>query len=127
MIDIEPKVYTKVRSALASFNVTMKSIEDFTPKAFPTVALYEDDNYTRRDTISSKGEEHAEVMYVVNIYTNGNSKKQNAKNIFSKVDETLMGLGFIRQVVTPVPNNNYYRLSARYIATVGNDEKIYRR
>ena len=127
MVNIEAQVFTQVKTALGGA-VTVKSIEDYSPTAFPTVCIYEADNYSlKRTTSTSSMENHVNVMYTVSVYTNGNEKKKNARTLLTTVDTTMTGMGFRRQTMTVVPDNDYYRLTARYVATVGVDETIYRR
>ena len=90
------------------------------------------DNSTRADTIDSgSGENHANVMYEVNVYSNKTSgKKSECKAIIALIDEEMLAMGFSRVSLTPVPNeydSSIYRMVGRYRATVSSDMKIYRR
>lgn len=133
MIDIENQVFTAVATALRSAfpSITVESITNYSPSSFPFVSLEETDNYSldsTRDTASNNN--HSVVAYEVNIYSNKTStRKSEAKDILAVVDDTLIGLGFTRTVKQPInlDDASKYRIFARYMAVVGEDETIYRR
>lgn len=134
MIDIENAVFnavvTRVRDRFP--NVYMVGEYVKSPSSFPAVSLVEMDNATRTDTIDSgSNENHVNVMYEVNVYSNKTiGKKSECKAIIALIDEEMLALGFVRNTLTPVPNMNdstIYRMVGRYRATVSADNKIYRR
>lgn len=133
MIDIENAVFTEVATALrAKFQgITVESVTTYSPSKFPCVCIEETDNYSllsSRDTGSN--ENHATVVYEVNVYSNkANGKKMEAKAILAAVDEVLNGLGFTRLTKTPInlDDATKYRVFARYRAVVSTDKTIYRR
>ena len=94
--------------------------------------MVEMDNSTRADTIDSgSNENHANVMYEVNVYSNKTAgKKTECREILALIDEEMLAMGFSRSTLTPVPNeydSTIYRMVARYRAAVSSDLKIYRR
>lgn len=134
MIDIENAVFhtvaTKVREQYP--NIYMAGDYVKSPPSFPAVSLIEMDNATRADTIDSgSNENHANVMYEVNVYSNKTTgKKSECKTIIALIDKEMLALGFTRSTLTPVPNMNdstIYRMVGRYRATISSDFKIYRR
>ena len=134
MIDIENAVFnravTRVREVFPDIFMTGEYVSS--PPYFPAASLVEMDNSTRADTIDSgSGENHANVMYEANVYSNKTSgKKSECKAIIALIDEEMLALGFSRVSLTPVPNeydSSIYRMVARYRATVSSDMKIYRR
>ena len=134
MIDIESAVFnavvTKVREQFP--NIYMMGEYVKSPSSFPAVSLVEMDNAVRTDTIDSgSNENHANVMYEVNVYSNKTTgKKSECKAIIALIDQEMLALGFVRSTLTPVPNMNdstIYRMVGRYRATVSPDNKIYRR
>ena len=64
-------------------------------------------------------------MYEINVYSNRqNGRKKECRNILNVADETIVGLGFTRTMLSPVPNladATIYRLTARYQAVIGTD------
>lgn len=102
------------------------------PPKFPCVSLVEMDNsaYTRTQT-SSSVENHAELMYEVNVYSNKTKGKKNeCKAIAALIDDELAALGFSRTMLQPIPNMDdatIYRMVGRYRAVVSKDKKIFRR
>ena len=135
MIDIENAVFstvaTKVRDKYPNISMAGEYVKS--PSSFPAVSLVEMDNSVRTDTIDSgSNENHVNVMYEVNVYSNKTTgKKTECKAIIALIDQEMLVLGFVRVTLTPVPNMNdstIYRMVARYRATVSSDnQKIYRR
>ena len=132
MIDVESQVYTKVEAALLAvyptMMVTSKTI--FEPSSYPCVCIEQTDSYSVTQTRdSASNENHVEVAYTVNVYSNReNTAKSEAKAIMAIVDDTMIGLGFTLSGCVPVTMGEAqkYRLTARYRAIVGSDETIYR-
>lgn len=133
MIDIESEVFTKIatelRSQFTGINVYGEDVRS--PSSFPCVSIVEADNYTlRRTQDSGSNENHANVMYEVNVYSNKTSgKKTECKEIFAVIDEIMLGLGFTRSNKNPVTMDEatIYRIVGRYVAIVSTDQTIYRR
>jgi hypothetical protein len=134
VIDVENAVFhavvTKVREQYPNIYMVGEYVKS--PSSFPAVSLVEMDNAIRTDTIDSGStENHANVMYEVNVYSNKTTgKKSECKAIIALIDREMLALGFVRATLTPVPNMNdstIYRMVGRYRATVSPDFKIYRR
>lgn len=133
MIDIENEVFTKIatelRSLFTGINVYGEDVRS--PSSFPCVSIVEADNYTlRRTQDSGSNENHANVMYEVNVYSNKTSgKKTECKEIFAAIDEIMLGLGFTRSNKNPVTMDEatIYRIVGRYVAIVSTNQTIYRR
>ena len=91
MIDIENEVFTKIatelRSQFTGINVYGEDVRS--PSSFPCVSIVEADNYTlRRTQDSGSNENHANVMYEVNVYSNKTSgKKTECKEIFAVIED----------------------------------------
>lgn len=134
MIDIESEVFRAVASPLRTAYTGVFVAGEYVPKlaTFPAVTLIEMDNATDTKTLSSAaGENHADLMYEVNIYTNLKSgKKSQAKAIASVIDGVMLGLGFTRTFMNPVPNyedSTIFRMTGRYIGKADHNQTIYRR
>ena len=134
MIDIETAVFnrvaTRVREVFPGIFMTGEYVSS--PASFPAVSLVETDNATRIETIdSSSNENHANVMYEVNVYSNKTTgKKAECKAIIALIDEEMLAMGFSRSTLTPVPNeydSTIYRMVGRYRAAVSSKHEIYRR
>ena len=134
MIDIESAVFnrvaTKVREVFPDIFMTGEYVNS--PASFPAVSLVETDNATRIETIDSgSNENHANVMYEVNVYSNKTTgKKTECKEIIALIDEEMLAMGFSRSTLTPVPNeydSTIYRMVGRYRAAVSSKHEIYRR
>ena len=134
MINIENAVFNRVATKVREVfpNIFMAGEYVKSPPTFPAVSLIETDNSTRADTVDSgSNENHANVMYEVNVYSNKTTgKKSECKEIIILIDEEMLAMGFARSTLTPVPNeydSTIYRMVARYRAAVSSDHKIYRR
>lgn len=133
MIDIENEIFNKIKIELRSrfprINVFGEDVRS--PSSFPCVSIVEADNYTLRKTQDSgSNENHAVLMYEVNVYTNKtNGKKTDCKAIFSVIDDVFLNLGFTRLAKHPVTMDKatIYRMVGRYNAIVSKNQTIYRR
>ena len=134
MIDVENEIFSKVaesvRAAYPSAFVSGEYVR--TPPKFPFVSLIEMSNTAYDRTQSSAGlENHASVMYEVNIYSNRTSgKKSECKAIAALIDNEMATLGFSRTMLQPIPNMDdatIYRMTGRYTAVISKDKKLYRR
>ena len=134
MIDIENQVFdrvaTRVREQFPDIFMAGEYVNS--PPSFPAVSLVEMDNSVRESTIDSgSNENHVNVMYEVNVYSNKSvGKKSECKAIIALIDTEMTAMGFVRSTLTPIPNEYdfaIYRMVGRYQAAVSNDYKIYRR
>ena len=134
MINVENEIFSKVaesvRKAYPSVFISGEYVR--TPSKFPFVSLIEMSNtaYDRTQTSGSL-ENHASLMYEVNVYSNKTSgKKSECKAIASLIDNELAALGFSRTMLQPIPNMDdatIYRMTGRYTAVISKDKKLYRR
>ena len=134
MIDIESAVFNQVATRVREVFPDIFMVGEYvnSPSSFPAVSLIETDNSTRVDTIDSgSNENHANVMYEVNVYSNKTvGKKSECKAIIALIDEEMLAMGFSRSTLTPVPNeydSTIYRMVGRYRAAVSSKHEIYRR
>lgn len=132
MIDIENELFSMIKNQLEKSykGIAVYSEEIRTPIAFPCVSIVEEDNYTFMKTQDSgSNENHANVMYEVNVYSNKmTGKKTEAKKILSKIDDIMILLGFTRMNKFPVimDDATIYRVVARYRGVVSQNHTIYR-
>lgn len=134
MIDVESEIYDAIAIATkAQFpNVFISGVYDKTPPSFPYVSLIEADNASYRNTqSSSEMENHAELMYELNVFSNKtNGKKSECRKIAAYIDTLMLRFGFTRTMLNPIPNMEdatIYRIVGRYTAIISKDKKIYRR
>lgn len=133
MIDIENTVFNRIakslRSAFPGIFVTGEKVA--IPKTYPCVAIEEADNYEYVKTqSSSSGENHASLMYEVQVFTNKTSgKKSECKSIFALTDNEFRNMGFVRTTKQPIPMDDAktYQLVGRFQAVVSQNHTIYRR
>ena len=134
MINVENEIFDIIARAVRNAYPDIYMIGEYvkSPSKFPCVSLVEMDNsaYLRTQTDSSV-ENHAELMYELNVYSNKKSgKKSECKAIASLIDNEMAALGFGRSMLQPIPNMDdatIYRVTGRYRAVVSKDKIIYRR
>lgn len=134
MIDIEKDIFNavsrKVRDEIPDIFMSGEYVKS--PPSFPASSLVEMDNsaYTSTQT-STETENHANVMYEVNVYSNKQvGKKSECRKIISLIDKEMAALGFTRTMLQPIPNMDdatIYRMIARYKAVISKDKVIFRR
>lgn len=134
MIDIENEVFDRVAKRVRERFPDIFMVGEYvkSPPSLPASSLMEVDNSTRTSTVDSgSNENHANVMYEANTYSNKKTgKKTECKAIMALIDEEMLAMGFERVTLTPVPNeydSTIYRMVGRYRATVSSDHKIFRR
>jgi hypothetical protein len=134
MIDIENQVFDRVAKRVREQfpNIFITGEYVMSPPSFPAASGMEMDNSVREDTIDSgSNENHVNVMYEWNVYSNkATGKKSECKEIMTLIDTEMIAMGFVRSTLTRVPNeydSTIYRMVGRYQATVSADYKIFRR
>lgn len=133
MIDVESTIFSTVATVVRAQypDVFMTGEAVAAPPKFPCVVLREMDNGTYQRTLDSSGvENHAQVMYQLEVYSNlSTGKKKQCKEIFALADEKMQNLGLVRVGGGPleVPNSNLYRIVARYRGVISKDLIMYRR
>lgn len=134
MIDIESEVFDRISKAVRNKypNAFMTGEYVATPPQFPAIALVEMDNSAYRRTQTSDNiENHAELLYELDICSNKKiGKKSECKAIAALVDEEMAALGFSRTMLQPIPNledASIYRMKGRYRGVASKDKLIYRR
>ena len=134
MINVETEIFDIVAKAVRNAYPDIYMIGEYvkSPSKFPCVSLVEIDNsaYIRTQTNSS-AENHAELMYELNVYSNKKSgKKSECKAIAALIDNEMAALNFSRTMLQPMPNMDdatIYRIVGRYRAVASKDKIIYRR
>ena len=119
MIDCENEIFSIVSKAVREEypSVFISSEYIRTPSKFPFVSLIEMSNtaYDRTQTNGSL-ENHASLMYAVDIYSNKTSgKKSECKAIASLIDNELAALGFSRTMLQPIPNMDDAKIGRAHV------------
>lgn len=130
MINIEEDVFDYIANSLEKeFSEVTVGDETRTPASFPFVSVVEADNYAYEKTKDSGSlENHAVLMYEVNVYSNKTvGKKRECKDIFSYIDELFQKIGFVRTGESTISINDAtgYRLVGRYKAVASKEKIIY--
>jgi len=133
VIDVEGEIYTAIAEELRARYPDISVLGELvlSPSKFPCVCIEEFDNYSfRQSRTNDSNENHAVVMYEVNVFTNRTSgKKSECKKIFGTVDRVMNTVGFTRLAALPITldEGTKYRLVGRYTAIVSTNSIIYRR
>lgn len=133
MIDIEDDVFNRVAQKLRDNfeNISVYGEEVGVPSSFPCVTIIEADNSADVNTQdSSNMENHANLMYEVNGYSNlVTGKKKQCKEMLAVIDAEFASMGFTRttKLPTPMQDATVYRMTARYTAKASKNNVIYRR
>ena len=134
MINVEQEIFNIIAKAVRNAYPKAYVIGEYVkaPSKFPCISIVEIDNtvYDRTQTSGSL-ENHADVSYEVNIYSNKISgKKSESKSIASLIDNEFATRGFSRTMLPPIPNIDdatIYRMTGRYRGVVSKDKKVFRR
>lgn len=134
MIDVENEIFSRVASKTRKEFPGLMMTSEYvrSPSSFPHASLEEKDNssYSNTET-SSCSENHASVMYEVNVYSNKIAgKKAECKKIITFIDKEMLLIGFERVMLQPIPDIDdatVYRMLARYRAVVSKDKTFFRR
>ena len=133
MIDIENEVFTRIARAIRAAAPDTYVTGEYrrAPARFPCVSIEEANNHPLRRTQSSSSmENHAMVMYEVNIYSNlKTGRKTECRALAKVIDDAFAAMGFDRVMLNPIPNledATIYRIVARYEAVADAKNTIYR-
>lgn len=134
MINVENEIFNIVAKAVRTAYTGAYVVGEYvkSPSRFPCVSIVEMDNVTYEKTQTSGNlENHADMTYEVNIYSNKISgKKSECKAIASLIDNEFAALGFSRTMLQPISNGDdatIYRIVGRYRGVVSKDKVVYRR
>jgi len=134
LIDIENEVFNRIAKVLRETFPSIMVYGEYvkSPASFPAVMIEEKANSVYQKTQDSGNiENHASVMYEVNVYSNKQAgKKSECKAIFKVIDDEFAAMGFTRILKEPIPNledATIYRMVGRYTGIISIDKTIYRR
>ena len=121
MIDIEPEVFTRLKTAIVAEYpaADVQGVYVNAPSVFPHVSIEMQDSSDVSEHISQDPtDEHDLCLFDINIYSNKEgTRKSECKAIAQIVDRVMKSMNFRRTAFTPVPNLNdatIYRFVARY-------------
>ena len=128
IIDITNEILTDLKDELTGVTL-LTSYAPTTPK-FPTVTVEEMSNSDNMRTKDSGGVQHNDISFIIDIYTTGNKKMSEAKDIRNKINTIISGkYGLARGKSSPIPNYldaSIYRYRLTYTGTISKNKTIYR-
>ena len=119
-------VATKLRDEFQEIKVIGESIG--VPTKFPTVTIDETYNVPTEED-SRVLIQYAQVRYRVQVFTNGSTKRSDARKIYKVVDETLQAINLKCKTMSTLPeiyNSNIYQITSTYEAIIKEDGTVYR-
>lgn len=130
MIDYSNEIFNTVavelRAEYEGIQVKGEYVE--TPAKFPTVTIDEIRNVPVH-LDSAKENKYAEVTYRMQIFCNGEGKRQQARQILGSIDSMMIDMGLYIKTYTTTPavyNSEIYCITVTYEGVIGADGTIYR-
>ena len=132
MIDNFNEIYTRITTALKTYDSSVKTSSVYTnsPSSYPFVSIeLIEDNIYEQGIDSGDIENFARHSYEINVYAKGNTAMSKARGLLEVADNFMKSIGFMRVSKTPMQDQNetLYRFIARYEGIVSKDLKVYRR
>lgn len=134
VFQIMKEIYTDVSNTILGTYPTCFVTNSFVyaPDVFPTAAIVmSGDGTTAGTRDSSHVDKFNDITATVDVWTNKiDGKKTEAEAIMGLISDKFFSLNF--NLVSCKPNSNNanaqnYRITATFVATVGNDGKLYSR
>lgn len=130
MIDYSNEIFNAVATNLRSLYPNIRVIGEFvnTPAKFPAVTIDEVQNIPEH-LDSAVVNKYARITYRVQVFSNAEGKRAQAREIYKSVDQQLMSLGLFAKTYTTTPavyNSEIYCITATYEGVIGADGVIYR-
>lgn len=133
MIDIMSQVFTRFKADITEKYPKCRVINEYVrvPSKFPTVTFEETKNVTPTSLYdSSMRQKFATLRYRVRIFTNSETKQNDARQIFKVADDSMWAMGFNRRFYSPRPEiyqGTIYEIEVTYECTVDENGTIYRK
>ena len=125
MIDKSNYLFTQVKNAISSLCKDAGQTYTETPSAFPYMFFNQIDNSSIADDLDNN-ENAVNTTVEITIYTTGNKKLTDAKNIMSLANSRMRELGFRRiygpQQITNIYDTRICRYLARYKRIIGSSD-----
>lgn len=123
MIDIENVVFNAVATELRANHDGIKVYGEYVaePASFPCVNMWESANSVWAEGESDTSlDDYVNVTYTIQVFTNSETKKADAKALAHEVDAVMTHLQFRRILLQQVPNidRTIYRIELRYSGLV---------
>ena len=126
MVDKSLEIFAVVKDAIEGINIQSQNVD--IPAVFPTVTIDEVSNIPIEED-DNLINEYASVRYKVQVFTTGDNKRQEARSIYSKIDEALQKINLKAKTFSTIPeiyNSKIYQIEVDYEAVIRNDGVIFR-
>ena len=123
MIDIENYMFDKVATQLRTNHDGIKVYGEYVaePASFPCVNMWESANSVWAEGESDISlDDYANVTYTIQVFTNSQTKKADAKALAEEIDTIMTRYQFRRILLQQIPNidRTIYRIELRYSGLV---------
>lgn len=123
MIDIENVVFNAVATPLRLHHSDITIYGEYVaePAKFPCVNMWESANSVWAEGESNTSlDDYVNVTYTIQIFTNSQTKKADAKALANEIDGIMTNMRFRRILLQQVPNidRTIYRIEMRYSGLV---------
>lgn len=130
MIDKSNEIFNEVAKNLRLLypGIAVKGENIDTPAQFPTVTIDETKNVPI-NLDSAVYNKYAAIQYKVQVFSNTENKRSQARAIYSAVDKILMGIGLYCKTYTTTPaiyNSEIYSITATHEGVIDQNGVIYR-
>lgn len=130
MIDKSNEIFNTVAKNLRFVYEGIQVVGEYvdTPAVFPTVTIDEIQNVPVHMDSATKNK-YARITYRVQIFCTGSGKRSKAREIYSSLDEILMGLGLYAKSFTTTPtiyNSEVYCITTTHEGVISENGVIYR-
>lgn len=128
MLDRENEIYSRVRRALKENHGDIKVVGELqgNTQEFPTVFFYQESksiHYSR--FYGERKPENFICYFQAQVYTTGDNKKQEAKDIMDTISEVMLAYGFREIDNRPLANIDDTRIGRRVARWQGSVSKDY--
>lgn len=131
MIDFTNAIYTEIYNEIVLKHGSAVKVQgEFVsiPTSFPTVTI--DEIYNVPAEIDSGNQKYANVTYRIQVFSNADGKRTEARNLFKTVSDKLYSMNLIGKTYTTTPdvyNSSVYEIQATFEGVISKDGTIYRR
>ena len=129
MIDVSNLVVKAVKRAIQEEYPDIPIYSSYIDETerLPAITVYELENTIDTRTMDScSGENYANVLYEISVYTETDGVgKQLAKDIFTRINDELVSINFVRVFKSELPNRDrkVFRYQGRFKARVSSDKE----
>jgi|SRR6056297_1343551 len=128
IVDVSNQIFSELFTLLDGMATISRPNQD-NPLEYPYVTFDDFDNGDIAESKDTSGVKYTSIGFEIQIYTKGDTRMTDAKELRLLIDEKLSGEhGFLRTTSQKIPNlrdDSIYRYVIRYEGIVDENEKVY--